>query len=91
MNDTIQTVFLADGMTVLTENVDGKLYLIEAKSFREILDDWNGECRFVPANDARVFFASYNEEPVNPYCYTDFESLLRYMAGMLGMTLWAAR
>ena len=86
MNDTIQTVFLADGMTILTENVDGKLYLIEAKSFRDILDDWNGECRSVPENDARVFFASYNGEPVNPYYYTNFESLLEYMIGSLGIT-----
>lgn len=87
MNDTIQTIFLTDGLTILTENVDNKLYLIEVKSFRDILDDWNGECRFVPANDARVFFTSYNREPVNPYCYTDFESLLEYMANSLSMAL----
>ena len=52
MNDTIQTAFLAGNIAILTENVDGKLYLIKAKSFRDILDDWNGECRSVPENDA---------------------------------------
>ena len=87
MNNVIQTEFLAESIVILTENVDGKLYLIRAKEFQDIMDDWNGECCFVPENDARVFFASYNGEPVSPYCYTDFVSLLKYMADSRGMAL----
>lgn len=83
----INTILFGNDTIILTENVDNELYLIQARCFQDIVDDWNGECQFVPANDARVFFASYNGEPVNPYCYTDFESLLEYMADSLGVTL----
>ena len=38
-----------------------------------------GDCNFVPANDARVFFASWNGKPISPYEYTDFESLAWYL------------
>lgn len=34
---------------------------------------------FVPANDARVFFAAWNGQPLNPYGYSNFESLLRLL------------
>lgn len=81
----MQTLMLGDDTIILTENADGKMYLIKSKYFQDILDDWIGGCEFVPANDAKVFFAAYNGKPINPYCYTDFESLLRYFADTLGI------
>ena len=64
---------------ILTENVDGSLYMLEADDCNELVNDWSGDCNYVPANDATVFFASYNGKPINPYAYTDFVSLVRYM------------
>lgn len=71
-----ETMMLGSDTVILTENADGAPYLIRAKYLQDIITDWNGECNFVPANDARVFFAMYNGHPINPYSYTDFESLI---------------
>lgn len=75
----LKTVTLGSDTVILTENVDGIPYLLQAKYLQDIVEDWNGECNFVPANDAKVFFAMYNGRPINPYSYTDFESLLRLL------------
>ena len=77
--NSIQTTIIGEHTVIVTENVNGEMYLIKAMNFHDILDDWEGECEFVPANDARVFFASCNGRPVDPYSYTDFESLLIYL------------
>lgn len=79
MNEDISTRFCGSGTVIVTENTDGEIYVITAKYIQDILDDWNGECDFVPANDARVFFAAWNGRPLNPYDYSDFESLLRLL------------
>ncbi len=79
MKNTVETVFIGTDTVILTENAMGNMYLIRAKYLQDIIDDWNGGCNFVPANDAKVFFASYNGRPINPYEYADFESLLRYL------------
>lgn len=63
---------------LVTENAAGLLYTINAAA-DELIDDWNGPCEYVPANDARVFFASVDNDPVNPYLYTDFESLVQLL------------
>ena len=55
-----------------------KIYLIQ-----DILDDWKGNCKFVPANDARVFFVSWNGQPISPYEYKDFESLIQYLTELM--------
>lgn len=78
-NKDSMTMFFDNGMVIITENADGEIYLIKAKNIREILTDWNGDCNFVPSNDARVFFACWNGEPINPYGYTNFESLIQYL------------
>ncbi len=54
---------------------------MRAKYLQDIIDDQEGERDFVPSNDAKMFFAAYNGRPINPYEYTDFESLLRYLEG----------
>lgn len=82
-----ETIMLGNSTVIVTENANGDPYIIRAKYLRDIVDDWQGECDFVPANDARVFFAMYNGNPINPYCYSDFESLLRYLyhGGQIGV------
>lgn len=77
--DNLQTFFVGDGIAILTENADGKMYMLRAKSLEDITADWEGECEFVPANDDKVFFASCNSTLVNAYRYGDFGTLLMYL------------
>lgn len=79
VSENIVINFCGNGTVIVTENSDGEIYMITAEYIQDILDDWNGDCNFVPANDARVFFAAWNGRPPNPYCYSDFESLLRLL------------
>lgn len=73
------TMFFNDDTVIITENADGEMYMIKSKYIQDILNDWRGDCNFVPSNDARVFFASWNGKPISPYEYTDFESLIQYL------------
>ena len=75
-------LFFNGDTVIVTENTDGEVYLIRARYIQDVIDDWEGECNFVPANDAKVFFASWNNQPINPHLYTDFESLLKYLQGL---------
>lgn len=75
-------LFFSDDTIIVTENTDGEVYLIRARYIQDVIDDWEDECNFVPANDAKVFFASWNNQPINPHLYTDFESLLKYLQGL---------
>ena len=59
---SMTTRFFNKKLNILTHNVDGEIYMIEADSIKELFDDWNGECITVPENDATVYFASYNGE-----------------------------
>lgn len=79
METTVNTLMFKDEPVIVTENAEGEMYLIHSKYIQDILDDWTGDCNFVPANDARVFFASWNGKPISPYEYTDFESLAWYL------------
>lgn len=79
MNESVAVNFCGNGIAIVTENIDGEIYMITAKYIQDIFDDWNGDCNFVPANDARVFFAAWNGRPLNPYCYSNFESLLQLL------------
>lgn len=79
METTINTVMFKDETVIVTENAEGEMYLIHSKYIQDILNDWTGDCNFVPANDARVFFASWNGKTISPYEYTDFESLAWYL------------
>ena len=68
--------FIKSKIFILTENVNGDLYSIETDEYNDIVNDWYGECEFVPDNDAKVYFASYNGVPISPYLYSDFISLV---------------
>ncbi len=75
----VSTMMFGSDTVIVTENVDGELYIIKSKYINDIVDDWKGDCNFVPANDARVFFAAWNGRVINPYDYKDFESLLKLL------------
>lgn len=77
------TMFFNDSIVIITENECGEIYLIESKYIQDIIDDWNGDCNFVPANDARVFFASWNNKPISPYKHENFESLVKYLQSLV--------
>lgn len=81
VKNDITSTFLGTDTIILTENEAGEMYLITAKYLQDIFDDWSlgDRCEFVPANDARVFFAAYNGKPINPYEYTNFETLLMHL------------
>ena len=68
--------FIKSKIFILTENANSELYSIEVNDYNEIVNDWYDDCNFVPANDAKVYFASYNGKPINPYLYKDFVSLV---------------
>lgn len=78
-----RTIFLGSDTVIVTENIDGEMYIIQSKYIQDILDDWKGNCEFVPTNDARVFFASWNGQPISPYEYKDFESLIQYLTELM--------
>lgn len=69
------------GIIIVTENNAGNPYVITADNHQEILDDRAGGRKFVPADGARVFFASQGGKPISPYEYHDFSSLLLFLRG----------
>lgn len=75
----METIFLDEDIVIFTENVIGEIYLLKAKSIQDIFNDWNGDCEFVPSNDAKVYFASLNGNPIDSYKYTDFGTLMEYL------------
>lgn len=69
------------GVIIVTENNAGEPYVITADNHQDILDDRTGGRKFVPADGARVFFASQGGKPISPYEYHDFSSLLLFFRG----------
>ena len=43
--------FIKSRIFILTENAEGELYSIETDEYNDIVNDWYGDCNFVPAND----------------------------------------
>lgn len=72
-----------DRLVIVTEDACGNPYCIESQYIMDVLDDWNGACLMCPANGARVFLAIYNSKPINPHLYTDWESLMQHLKGMV--------
>jgi len=70
--------FLQKKIHILTENTDG-LYMLEADDYNDLVNDRMGERKYIPADNAKVFFASYCGRPINPYAYTDFLSCAQYI------------
>lgn len=79
MANKINANFVGSGLLILTENVRGEMYWLSSENLQSLIDDWKGNCDFVPSNDAKVFFAAYRNMPVRKDKCTDFESLIRYL------------
>lgn len=73
---TIKSNVIKAKIFILTETADGELYSIETDGYNELVNYWYGESSSVLTDNAKVFFASYNGVPVNPYLYSDFTSLV---------------
>lgn len=67
------------GLMIVVRNADGVPYAICGEYLHDVVDDWSHDAICCPANDERVLFFMYNGEVVNPYEYTDFESVIRWM------------
>ena len=81
----ISTKHVGDNLMIVTENIDGEKYAIFSDRITTLLEDWNNECEFVPDNNAKVYFAIYNEKVINPYSYSDFESLIKLLKEEYGL------
>ena len=73
------------GLMIVTRNADGIPYAILGEYLHDVVEDWKGEAYACPANDERVLFFMYNGEVVNPYEYTDFESVIKWTQAKLGL------
>lgn len=66
-------------INILAENSDGEMYMIEVDDYNDIVNDFRGERSFVPSNDAKIYFASLDGKPINPYAYKDFLTLVQHI------------
>lgn len=78
MKSTIRTKTI-DNIIIIAENRYEEMYIIESAYIQDILDNWKS---LVPSKNTRVFFASWNGRPINPYEYRDFESLIAYLSNL---------
>ena len=53
-NECLTRVIETNKVAMLVQNTSGVPYLLAASGKKEILDDWNGDCAFVPENDSIV-------------------------------------
>ena len=65
---------------IVTEDSFGTAYCIKANKCSDILDDMHSNREQVPRDNAKVFFAAYDGEPINPNKYTDFKSCVEYIS-----------
>lgn len=75
--------FCKKGITIVTEDADGKVYTIIARHIPDIVNDWNGACNFCPGNDARIHFAVYNGEFIELPENCDFETIMSVLEAYL--------
>ena len=47
MKKEINDQFIEGDTIIVTENADGRMYILRAKYIQDILDDWNGDCESV--------------------------------------------
>ena len=75
-------VLIWNDAVILTEVTEERPYLIKAGCALDILDDGKGDCKTVPKNEAKVYFASFDGRRVDPWEYKDFGSLMAYLEGL---------
>jgi len=75
-----------DDLLIVTENYIGQIYTIRCAHVQDLIDDWDscvsgyhGDSKLCPREDARVFFASWNNHPFNPHGYKDFGSFMEML------------
>lgn len=68
-----------DNIFIVTEHEEDRKPVFISCTMSELVNDWNDRCEFIPCNDAKVYFASVDGVPVNPYLYADFESLFQLL------------
>ena len=73
----ISCLSIKDDVIIITENVDGEKYILVANTIYTILDDWEGECEYVPENDAPVYFSMECGIIISSE-YNTFEKLMGY-------------
>lgn len=79
--NAMRTIFIRRFL-IIVKNAEGVPYAIDGEYVQDLIDDWNDEAYSCPENDARVLFFMYNGEPVNPYEYDTFESVIRWMQNL---------
>ena len=77
VNQDIACFSAADDIIIITENADGEEYILVANTIHTVLDDWENECEYVPANDAPVHF-SMMHGMILSHEYRTFEMLMDY-------------
>ena len=65
---------------IVTEDSFGTAYCIKTNRCNDIFNDMHGKRECVPKDGAKVFFAAWNGEPINPSEYTDFKSCMEYIS-----------
>lgn len=71
---------VGNGIVLQTQNADGDAYFLVAGSLEELVDDWMGDCSYVPSNDApvtRAFFCGEEHQGAGL-----FEDILKQMQGL---------
>ena len=71
----------------ITQNEDGELYVILADEAKEILEDWHGECNYVPANEASVYCAEVLGEVAAEALRCTFGDLMNSLTNYYGIKL----
>ena len=61
----MKTLFFNNEIVIVTENVNGDMYLLKSKYIQDILDDWDGNCDFVPPNDASILQAGTKNQSIH--------------------------
>lgn len=62
--DTMTTKFFNKKINILTHDLDEEFYMIETDNLTELLNAWNEQSPTMPRNDATVYFASYDGQPI---------------------------
>lgn len=75
--------YIGSDLFIVTENIRGDIYEIRCKYIQDLIDDWYGDCGMCPPEDNRVFFASWNSVPFNPYDCINFGCLILILEEMI--------
>lgn len=80
MDKNIETI--DSDLFIVTENQRGGIITMRYKYIQDLIDDWYANLGMCPPKHSKVFLAVWNNHPINPHEYTDFESLMCILIGM---------